>query len=198
MHKLLSSLSILALAAATDVAFAGGAEPPLDSAKPSAPPLAARTTGSQLTVTMHKIDDKGVGEEIGTLMFSITRKGLRIEAALGSLPPGEHGFHIHDKPSCEPAEKEGKMGAGNAAGSHFDPKATGKHLGPQGSGHRGDLPVLKVDANGNATETMFVLRLGLDDVKGHAIMIHEGGDNYSDEPKPLGGGGARIACGVVN
>jgi Cu-Zn family superoxide dismutase len=28
-------------------------------------------------------------------------------------------------------------------------------------------------------------------------MIHEGGDNYSDQPKPLGGGGARIACGVI-
>jgi Cu-Zn family superoxide dismutase len=28
-------------------------------------------------------------------------------------------------------------------------------------------------------------------------MIHAGGDNYSDHPKRLGGGGARIACGVV-
>lgn len=28
-------------------------------------------------------------------------------------------------------------------------------------------------------------------------MVHEGGDNYSDDPKPLGGGGARVACGVV-
>ena len=28
-------------------------------------------------------------------------------------------------------------------------------------------------------------------------MIHEGGDNYSDTPKPLGGGGARMACGVI-
>ena len=27
-------------------------------------------------------------------------------------------------------------------------------------------------------------------------MIHSGGDNYSDEPK-LGGGGARVACGVI-
>ncbi|MFZ2076615.1 MAG: superoxide dismutase family protein, partial [Xanthobacteraceae bacterium] len=34
-------------------------------------------------------------------------------------------------------------------------------------------------------------------VKGHAIMIHAGGDNYSDQPAPLGGGGARIACGVT-
>ena len=28
-------------------------------------------------------------------------------------------------------------------------------------------------------------------------MIHAGGDNYSDQPKPNGGGGARIACGVI-
>ena len=35
------------------------------------------------------------------------------------------------------------------------------------------------------------------DVKGHSIMIHTGGDNYSDQPAPLGGGGARIVCGVV-
>jgi superoxide dismutase, Cu-Zn family len=28
-------------------------------------------------------------------------------------------------------------------------------------------------------------------------MIHAGGDNYADAPKPLGGGGARVACGVV-
>jgi len=28
-------------------------------------------------------------------------------------------------------------------------------------------------------------------------MIHAGGDNYSDSPAPLGGGGARIACGVL-
>ena len=29
-------------------------------------------------------------------------------------------------------------------------------------------------------------------------MIHAGGDNYSDTPAPLGGGGARIVCGVVH
>lgn len=28
-------------------------------------------------------------------------------------------------------------------------------------------------------------------------MIHAGSDNYSDDPKPLGGGGDRIACGVI-
>jgi superoxide dismutase, Cu-Zn family len=156
-----------------------------------------RSTGSQLTVAMYKIDVNGVGAEIGTMMFRNTRKGLRIEAALGGLPPGAHGFHVHEKPNCGPGEKDGMMVAGLAAGGHFDPNASGKHMGPEGAGHRGDLPILKVDAEGNATEIMFAMHLGVEDLRGHAIMIHEGGDNYSDQPKPLGGGGARIACGVV-
>jgi len=28
-------------------------------------------------------------------------------------------------------------------------------------------------------------------------MVHVGGDNHSDHPEKLGGGGARMACGVV-
>lgn len=157
----------------------------------------ARTAGSQLTVTMYKIDANGVGPEIGTLMFADTRSGLRIEAALGSLPPGEHGFHVHEKPDCGAALKDGVMTPGLAAGPHLDPAKTGKHMGPDGAGHEGDLPVLKVDAEGNATDVLIAPHLTVEELRGRAIMIHEGGDNYSDQPKPLGGGGARIACGVV-
>ena len=78
-----------------------------------------------------------------------------------------------------------------------DPANTGKHLGPRGQGHRGDLPVLRVDVSGNATNAVIAPHLKVADVKGRSIMIHAGGDNYSDQPDPLGGGGARIACGVV-
>ncbi len=28
-------------------------------------------------------------------------------------------------------------------------------------------------------------------------MVHAGGDNHSDHPLPLGGGGERFACGVI-
>ena len=34
-------------------------------------------------------------------------------------------------------------------------------------------------------------------LRGKSVVIHAGGDNYSDQPQPLGGGGARIACGVI-
>jgi Cu-Zn family superoxide dismutase len=153
---------------------------------------------SQLTVSMFKIDANGVGAEIGTLSFRDTRKGLHIQAALHGLTPGDHGMHIHEKGDCGAGMKDGKPAAGVAAGGHFDPNATGKHMGPDGDGHRGDLPVLHVDQKGDATGELWVLRLGTSDVRGHAIVIHEGGDNYSDQPKPLGGGGARIACGVVS
>ena len=89
------------------------------------------------------------------------------------------------------------MSAAESAGSHFDAGKTGKHEGPYGAGHSGDLPPLFVDADGKATLPVLAPRLKTSDLKGHALMIHEGGDNYSDQPKPLGGGGARIACGAV-
>lgn len=44
---------------------------------------------------------------------------------------------------------------------------------------------------------MYALRLTTADLTGGAIVIHAGGDNYSDSPDKLGGGGARVACGVV-
>ena len=62
----------------------------------------------------------------------------------------------------------------------------------------GDLPALAVTADGKANSPVLAPRLkSLDDVKGHALMVHAGGDNYADEPEPLGGGGARMACGVI-
>lgn len=28
-------------------------------------------------------------------------------------------------------------------------------------------------------------------------MVHAGGDNHSDHPAALGGGGARVSCGII-
>jgi Cu-Zn family superoxide dismutase len=149
-------------------------------------------------VTMNLVTPQGIGHSLGTVKITETDKGLVFTPDLKTLPPGEHGFHVHAKGSCEPALKDGKPAAAESAGGHLDPEHTGKHMGPLGVGHLGDLPVLVVDNDGIATLPVTAPRLKkLADVKGKALMVHVGGDNMSDTPKPLGGGGARYACGVI-
>jgi Cu-Zn family superoxide dismutase len=159
--------------------------------------VATPAYAKSVKVTMNAISPEGVGKSVGTITIKETKDGITLEPKLTGLPPGEHGFHIHEKPSCDVADKEGKPTAGQAAGGHFDPDATKAHKGPGGGGHKGDLPKLVVSEKGDAKEKMEVKGLKLADVQGHAIMIHASGDNYSDTPKPLGGGGDRIVCGVA-
>lgn len=158
----------------------------------SLPALAA-----EQTVTIHKVTPDGVAEAIGTVTLSDSAQGLVITPDLTRLPAGEHGFHIHENPSCAAVHKNSRIYAALSAGGHYDPSASGKHAGPIGDGHAGDLPVLVADANGNAKTAVVAPRLQLVDVIDRAIIIHAGGDNYSDSPEPLGGGGSRIACGVI-
>jgi len=147
-------------------------------------------------ITLNNVDEKGVGAAIGTVTVSDTRYGLVLTPSLHGLPPGLHGFHVHQNPSCDTKENGGKMVPALAAGGHFDPANTNQHGEPWGEGHLGDLPPLYVDAAGNATQPVLAPRLKVSDLAGHSLMIHAGGDNHSDHPAPLGGGGARVACGV--
>lgn len=153
--------------------------------------------GASVHVTMHRVDGIGVGDIIGLIEFQDTPKGLKIVPNLRGLPEGQHGIHVHENPDCGPMEKDGAMVPALAAGGHFDPGGTGRHEGPTGQGHLGDLPVLYADPAGRATRSMWAPRLTTGELTGRAIVIHGGGDNYSDSPAPLGGGGARLACGVV-
>ena len=58
--------------------------------------------------------------------------------------------------------------------------------------------MLQVAGDGSATQTLTAPHIkDLATIRGKALMIHAGGDNYSDQPAPLGGGGARIACGII-
>jgi len=152
---------------------------------------------AELTVTVHAIDASGVGKAIGTLRVLDTRAGLQVVPRLTGLSPGEHGFHVHTNGSCGNTAPDGKTGAGLSAGGHYDPENAGAHHGPHGHGHKGDLPALTVAADGTASTAVVAPRLKVADLRGRAIVIHAGGDNYSDQPQPLGGGGARVACAVV-
>ncbi|MFH1981028.1 MAG: superoxide dismutase [Cu-Zn] SodC [Pseudomonadota bacterium] len=148
-------------------------------------------------VAMNAVTTAGIGQPVGTIQISKTPYGTLLTPNLKGLSPGIHGFHLHENPSCEPGEKDGKKVPALAAGGHYDPGKTGKHLGPYSAGHLGDLPALTVAADGTATLPVLAPRLKPEDFEGRSLMIHASGDNYSDIPAPLGGGGARVACGTI-
>jgi len=143
------------------------------------------------TVTMNFTSKDGTGKSAGTVLITETKYGLLFTPDLHDLTPGAHGFHVHQNPSCGDD--------GMAAGGHLDPKNTGKHLGPYNdNGHLGDLPVLYVNSNGTATTPLLDPRLHhIKDIDQHALMVHNAGDNYSDTPEKLGGGGSRMVCGII-
>lgn len=182
--KKLSAL-ILALAFAV---FACATPSPADPQPPA----------SAIEISVSLTAPDGVGKNIGSVRAEDTEYGLLLTPNLTDLSAGVHGLHVHQNPDCGPAEKDGNTVPGLAAGGHYDPAETGKHEGPYSDeGHLGDLPPLIVGEDGKATLPVLAPRVKVADLVGRSLTIHAGGDNYSDTPQPLGGGGARVACGVI-
>ncbi len=145
---------------------------------------------ASIVIPMTLIAKDSAPKNIGSVTVEDAACGVLLTPNLHDLSPGIHGFHIHEYASCDDN--------GMAAGDHLDPAKTEKHRGPYDhSGHKGDLPVLIVNADGTATLPTLAPQFKLKQLKGHTLMIHAGADNYSDTPEKNGGGGARYACGVI-
>jgi Cu-Zn family superoxide dismutase len=185
MPKLPTIFYACVIGGATAVSTTVGADEPVPPNKP------------QYRVVVNAVTPVNVGPARGTIAIEQKPYGVVFTPSLTGLAPGLHGFHVHEHGSCEPDQKKGKPTAALAAGSHYDPPKTNQHGAPWGMGHRGDLPALFVNAKGDATHPVLAPRLKLNELKGRALVIHAGGDNYSDTPEPLGGGGERIACAVI-
>jgi Cu-Zn family superoxide dismutase len=140
---------------------------------------------------------------------------VQVDVQVTGLPPGKHGFHVHENGSCSPTF--------TAAGGHFDGASpSGSPTNPNGNTnpdanhpyHMGDLPNLVADADGEAELHYTTSRISLgptqkpplpqaplslfppDHPNGAAVIIHAGED--TGQPGVAGNaGGGRIACGVV-
>ncbi len=158
--------------------------------------LAAAPIAVAQTITM---TDLNTNKSTGTIELSESKYGVVFTPNLSGITPGAHGFHVHTNPSCDSTQKDGKTDLGGGAGGHYDPKGTGKHGYPwTDDNHLGDLPALYVGMDNKAVQPVVAPRITLSDLKGRALMIHAGGDNHSDMPSALGGGGARVVCGVID
>lgn len=185
--KKLTSIFISALfLSATFLAFSANAQELYDPRKEK----------NKIVVKMELLDSKK-NTYIGDIVVTESPYGLVFTPYLkGKISDGLHGFHIHVNPDCGPDEK-GVLGM--KAGGHWDPAKTGKHSFPwDNSGHRGDLPALYVSTHGDTPNPVLAPKLKkLSDIKNRSLMVHIGGDNHHDHPAALGGGGARVACGVI-
>lgn len=129
----------------------------------------------------------------GKAELTETSEGLKIVVKLENVPPGKHGFHIHEKGSC--------VEEGNAAGSHYNPESA-----PHGDifkdgfrlAHAGDFGNLEPEADGSISVKTVVEGLTLSgdkhNVTNRAFILHENEDTFA---QPTGNAGGRIACGVI-
>ncbi|MCC6557168.1 MAG: superoxide dismutase family protein [Polyangiaceae bacterium] len=134
------------------------------------------------------------GRTVGTLTIDETPQGVLIRGDLSGLPPGTHGFHIHETGACSPTFQ--------AAGDHFNPTGASHGFRSKGGPHLGDLPSLRVPAGGRAPVEAFAPGVTLGEGPrslvagdGTAIVVHAQPDDYQTDP--AGAAGQRIACGVV-
>lgn len=135
------------------------------------------------------------GDVLGRATLTETKEGVRIAGEASSLPPGEHGFHVHETGVCE--------GPGfKSAGGHFNP-SDNAHGGDNGADrHVGDLGNIHVGVDGRAVFDVTAYRATLHDSPtslfhpgGTALVIHAKEDDLKTDP--AGNSGDRLACAVV-
>jgi Cu-Zn family superoxide dismutase len=198
----------LALLGALALHPAAHAEAPAAAAASAGPAAAAghhahhaghKPAGSEVFATLYVVDTDGKRRSIGTISFRDSQYGLIVAPRLAGLDAGAHAAHVHERPSCaDSAVTPGERVAAGGAGGHYDPDGTNVHTGPYGTGHRGDLPNLIVEADGGATIPVLAPRLTTSELRGRALIIHAGADRYDDHAAHQhGSGGARAYCGLI-
>lgn len=134
------------------------------------------------------------GKSLGNIVVTDTTGGALIHVKLSGLPPGLHGFHIHETGKCE--------GDFTSAGGILNPLGAKHGFSNEEGPMAGDLPNLIVPASGDIeielVTTLISLAAsgeeGVFDADGTSFVIFEKGDNYMSDPE--GDAGARIACGI--
>ncbi|MDQ6419642.1 superoxide dismutase family protein [Paenibacillus sp. LHD-117] len=136
------------------------------------------------------------GQAIGKATLAQKGDKVLIHLEAEKLPPGKHGFHIHQFGKCEAPDFK-------SAGDHFNPQHKQHGFNNPKGFHEGDLPNIEVGADGKVTADIETAVVTLQPGQPNSIMkedgvslvIHEKEDDYATDPS--GNSGARIACGVV-
>ncbi|MDP2654245.1 MAG: superoxide dismutase family protein [Candidatus Omnitrophota bacterium] len=154
---------------------------------------ACYAVASQKAVAVIKGAEEG-SPITGRAAFEETEQGLKVSVEVIGVPnPGPHGFHIHEKGSCEDL--------GNAAGGHYNPHGVQHGFLPEdghGAAHAGDMGNIEIKADGSGTLELVLPEVSLsgehNNVNGLAVILHEKTDDFG---QPTGNAGGRIGCGII-
>ena len=129
----------------------------------------------------------------GAVSLTDTPEGLKVSATFKNVPPGKHGFHIHENGACGDTGKE--------AGGHFNPaKVDHGLLSKDGfeHAHAGDFGNIEIAEDGTGSfevvEKGLTLSEGEHAVAGKAFILHEKEDDFG---QPTGNAGGRIGCDII-
>jgi superoxide dismutase, Cu-Zn family len=157
--------------------------------------LASVAKSQSVSLTARAELRNAAGEIVGQATLSMEAEAVVITLEAQKLPPGPHGFHIHEVGKCEAPEF-------TTAGGHFNPEGKKHGLRSPGGPHAGDLPNLVVGPDGlvriRVMAPQVALAAGPNSLfhpAGTSLVIHTGPDD--DVTDPAGNSGARIACGVI-
>jgi superoxide dismutase, Cu-Zn family len=134
----------------------------------------------------------GAGASAGKATLTEAPKGVLVKIEAKGLTPGWHGLHFHEKADCSKADF---TSAG--AHTHGADKAVHGLLNPAAN-ETGDLPNLYAGTDGTGHAEVFsslTTLKALKDADGSALVIHAAPDDH--QAQPIGGAGARVACGEI-
>lgn len=141
----------------------------------------------RIETTVHVLTEEGRGKAVGTMVVEPGENGMifRVKIKSPELEPGDrHPFHVHEFADFGSSlDDTGEVIVAGAAGDHWDPDNTGKHAGPDGDGHRGDLPFLIVNEDGEIDMEVVARRIKtVSELKNKSAIIH-----VADGPERLFG-----------
>lgn len=135
------------------------------------------------------------GSIAGTVAMTELAAGVLLKLDLKGLPPGAHGFHVHETGKCD--------GDFTSAGAIYNPLGAKHGFINEEGPMAGDLPNVVAAPDGTARAEIITPYLHLNkdtddtlfDPDGSALVIYEKADDYQTDPE--GGGDKRIGCGVI-
>ena len=184
-------MRLILIAAAAATALAGAACAQTAAMPPAAAPATTPAPAPAPKAFAVAALKTATGAEAGTVSAFQGPAGVLFKVDGEGWPEGWHGVHLHAVGTCDGP-------AFTSAGAHVNHASPSPHglLNANGGPDLGDLQNVYAGADGKTHAEVYLAgtEVNLMDADGVSFLVHANRDDHVSQP--IGGAGARIACGV--